>query len=124
MATVSTYLVCKNRIQETRMFLKDFFEEEVGRFNHTEWITFKIPHSNFTINLMKGENQPQTQNITFELNCTSMDELKQYATKYDKEIRNFLAEQTGKPYRFHYIEILGPNDICKIDVSYCEELVE
>ncbi|MBT7903217.1 hypothetical protein HN587_05120 [Candidatus Woesearchaeota archaeon] len=121
MKDVSTYLVCKEHILEVKEFLKQFFEEEKGRYNHKEWITFKLLNSDFKICLMTGDNQPITQNITFEINCKSLEELKNYAHKFNKKIENFLATATEKPYRFYFIEIQGPNGICKIDISCCEE---
>tara|TARA_Y100000310_G_scaffold302879_1_gene340691 strand:- start:169 stop:537 length:369 start_codon:yes stop_codon:yes gene_type:complete len=121
MKNISTYIVCKEHIEEVKEFLKDFFEEEKGRYNHPEWLTFKLPKTDFEVNLIGGKDMKMTQNITFEINCESMEELEKYSKKYGKKIENFLATATGKPYQFYYIEIPGPQSICKVDISYCKD---
>tara|TARA_Y100000310_G_scaffold344741_1_gene459183 strand:- start:78 stop:347 length:270 start_codon:yes stop_codon:yes gene_type:complete len=75
----------------------------------------------FTINLMKGDKQELTKNITFEINCKSLEELEEYAKKHNKEVQNFLATAVTPPYRFYFIEIPGPHGICKVDISRSEE---
>ena len=118
-----SYLVCKEHIKEVQNFLKNFFGEKKGRYNHGEWISFIIPNTDFLINLMEGDDQPMTQNMTFEIYCDSMEELKEFSKKYHSKIENFIATSTGKDYRYNFIEIPGPQGICKVEMSFCEDMV-
>ncbi len=122
MGKFTCYMNCKNYVSEVKEFLAQFFEEEKGRYSHSEWVTFKIPKTNFVVNLMSGDDQLITQNMTFEIECESMKELENYAKKYDKKILDFLATKVEKEYRFYYFEIPGPQNICKIDISFSEDL--
>lgn len=122
MIKYSSYLVCKEHVQEVQEFLGQFFEGEKGPYNHDDWVTFIIPNTNFTVNLMKGSDQPITQHITFEIGCDSLTALETYSEKYNTEIKSFIATETGNPYRYHYCDILGPRDICKIEVNYIETI--
>ena len=71
---------------------------------------------------MFGEGQQLTQNITFERECKSMTELKEFSKKYKKKIDSFKATGTKKPYIFYYIELPGLQNICKIDMSYSKNI--
>ncbi len=122
MIKYGSYLVCKEHVQEVRDFLCDFFEEKIDKYNHDNWVTFLILDTNFQVNLMKGNDQPMTQNMTFEIYCDSKEELEKYAEKYKCEIESFVATETSQPYTYYYIEILGPYNICKIEINYCEDL--
>jgi len=116
------YINCQEHLEEVKTFLSQFFEEEKGRYNHSKWVTFKIPGTKVNVNLMVDEDQPITQNITFERECDSMEELKQLSKQHKQEIQSFKVTKTKKPYMFYYIEIWGPNKIVKIDMSYEEDL--
>ncbi len=116
------YLVCKEHVQETRAFLSQFFEESMDEYNHSKWITFKTPEK-FLINLMEGTNQQMSQNVTFEIYCESLEELRKYAGKYNvTKIKSIIATQTQDKYKYNYIEILGPQNICKLEISYSERV--
>jgi len=120
MSKFGSYLVCKKYIEEVREFLLMFFEEEHGRYNHSGWGTFKVPGTDFSVNIMSGDDQKLTQNMTFEIDCNSKKELEDFAKKYNCEIYDFLATEAAKRYRYYYIEVLGPQNICKMEISYSE----
>ena len=117
----SSYLVCKNNISEVKEFLSKFFKERKGKYNHAGWITFEF-NPEFTISLMKGKDQPMTQNMTFEISCKSLKELEKFAKEFNCKIDSFVATETAHNYRYHYIEILGPANICKVEINYCEKV--
>lgn len=121
MTTYGSYLVCKDYIAEVKDFLGQFFEEQEGKYNHDAWVTFIVPGSNFKINLMRGEDQPITQNMTFEIYCNSFKELRGFAEQHGCDIQDFLATGAVQKYQYHYIEIPGPQNICKVEVNYCED---
>ena len=116
--------VCKEHIEEVKDFLSKFFEEERGRYNHPGWVTFKVPNSDFLVNLMRGKDQPMTQNMTFEIYLDSKEELENYAKKHGVEVKSFLATETESKYRYHYVEFFGPENICKVEVNYSEDKKE
>jgi|GEM_PF-2395975 len=118
----SSYLVCKDHIMEVKDFLSQFFPEEKDKYDHDGWITFKFPETGYQVNLMKGVEQDITQNITFEIACDSLEELEKMAEKYNTKVDSFLTTETANPYRYHYIEIAGPAGICKVEISYCEDV--
>jgi len=120
----SSYLVCKEHIQEVKNFLLQFFQEEKGRFSHEDWITFIVPDTDFKVSLMKGNDQDLTQNMTFEITCESLEQLEEIANRHDTKISSFVATETGVPYRYNYTEISGPNNICKIEINFIEENIE
>ena len=122
MGIYGSYLVCHDHISEIKNFLKQFFNENKGRYNHEGWVTFFIPETEFKVNLMKGNDQELTQNMTFEIDAGSMDNLKKYAEKYKCKIDSFTATETGKNYKYHYIEIISPKNICKVEISFCEDI--
>lgn len=76
---------------------------------------------NFTISLMKGKDQDITQNMTFEISCNSLEDLQKYAKKFHTNVKNFVATETGKDYRYHFTEVFGPANICKIEINYIED---
>jgi len=117
----SSYLVCKNHITEVKDFLSKFFKERKGKYNHAGWITFGF-NPRFTISLMKGKDQPMTQNMTFEISCKSLKELEKFAQKFNCKIDSFIATETIHKYRYNYIEIFGPANICKVEINYCEKV--
>ena len=117
-----SYLVCKEYLDEVSEFLKQFFSQIDSEYAHSEWITFIIPGTNFLINLMKGEGQESTKNVTFEIYFCSLVELKKFADTYKVEICSFESTKAKTGYLYYYCEILGPNNICKIEASYTENL--
>ena len=120
MRKFTSYLVCHDHINQVRDFLKQFLEEEIGKYNHSEWITFNIPNSDMVLNLMKGDSQPLSQNFTFETSCRDMDELNALAKKYHVKVETFRVTKTEKPYTFNFIEVPGPAGICKFEANFCE----
>ena len=117
MESNSSYVVCKNHIKEVSNFLIMFFKELKGKYNHSGWITFQInPKS--VVSLMKGKDQKITQNMTFEISCKSLKELEKLAKKFNCKVDSFVATETAHKYRYYYIEILGPKDICKVEINY------
>ncbi len=117
-----SYLVCHEYIEEVGEFLGQFFNEDKGEYNHPGWITFFIPNTDFKVNLIKGKDQEITQNMTFEIDASSIENLKKYARKHNCKIDSFIATETGNNYKYHYIEIISPANICKIEISYCEDV--
>lgn len=117
-----SYLVCKESINEVKKFLSKFFKEQKTQYTHSTWITFRIPKTSYTASLMKGKNQKITQNMVFEISCESLGELKKFSNKFKSEIMSFVATETGKPYRYYYIAVGGPKNICKIEVNYIQHL--
>jgi hypothetical protein len=116
----TAYLVCHEHINDVKKFLAQFFEQEITKYNHENWITFVIPPG-FKLNLMKGLKQKLTQNFMLELGCDTKKELEEFANKYGQEIKHFTVTEVTPNYEFYYIEIPGPHDICRMDVSYCGE---
>lgn len=117
----SSYLVCKNHINEVKDFLSKFFKERKGKYNHSGWITFEF-NPKFKISLMKGKDQPMTQNMTFEISCKSLKELEKFAERFNCKINSFVATETDYKYRYYYIELFGPANICKVEVNYIEKV--
>lgn len=118
----SSYLVCGEHINEVKDFLRDFFKEEKGKYNFENWVTFKTPDTDFVISLMGDADEPLTQNMTFEITPNSFKELEEFAKKYNKEIQSFVATSAPQKYRYHYLEIQGPRNICKMEINFCEDL--
>lgn len=119
----SSYLVCKEHTQEVRKFLSQFFQEEKTPFSYESWITFIIPDTDFRVNLMDGNDQEITQNMTFEITCDTLEQLQELSKKYNTKVESFLATETNNSYRYYYIEILGPKNICKIEINFIEKNV-
>lgn len=120
MTKTGLYLVCKEHLQETKVFLSQFFNESINEYNHSKWVTFKTPEK-FLINLMEGAGQQMSQNVTFEIYCKSLEEFREYAKKYNvTEIKSFVTTQAQNKYKYNYIEILGPQNICKFEISWSE----
>ncbi|MFB6181596.1 MAG: hypothetical protein ABEJ24_01740 [Candidatus Magasanikbacteria bacterium] len=71
---------------------------------------------------MTGEEQEITQNMTFEIWCDSMKELEKYANEYNEEIKSFIATETEKDYKYNFIVIPGPQNICKMEINYMQDL--
>lgn len=117
----SSYLICHEYLKEVKKFLLNFFEETIGECNHENWVTFKVPDSNFSVNLIKGTDQEMTQNMVFEIYCESIDQLKSFAKKYNANIKNFLVAEVKSQYTYHYLQISGPQNICKIEFSYIQK---
>jgi predicted 3-demethylubiquinone-9 3-methyltransferase (glyoxalase superfamily) len=122
MVKYDAYLVCKENIRDVAKFLKPFFKEKKGRYNHSGWRTFMIPNTNFTINLMKGKGLPMTKNISFEIGCKTKKELEKYSKKFKRKILNFKVTETKKDYIYNYIDLKGPKNICKMEIFYCEDI--
>ena len=122
MERYGSYLVCKEYIQDVRVFLSDFFDELKSGYTHSEWISFKIPGSKFLVNLMRGDDQNMTQNFTIEIYCDSKEKLEEYSKKYLKKIESFVATKSSVKYKYNYIEVFGPQNICKVEISYSEDL--
>jgi len=122
MSKYSSYIVCGDHISEVREFLAQFFNETKGDFNHEGWSTFEMPNGIFSVNLMIGKEQPLTQNMTYEIYVDTEEELEELAKKYRKEIKSFIATEAKSKYKYHYINIFGPEGICKMEISYSEML--
>lgn len=116
------YLVCNDHIEEVKNFLKQFFEEIKDEYNYSTWITFKIPNSSFKINLMEGLDQDITQNAVIEIYCESKEELERLSKKHNCKNESFLSEESAQKYQYNYIEIQGPKNICKVEISYCKDI--
>lgn len=115
----TAYLVCHEHVDEVKEFLAQFFEEELSKYSHANWVTFDI--SGFKLNLMKGLKQQMTQNFVLEIECDGKKEIEEYARKYGKEVEHFTVKEVEPNYEFYYIEIPGPHGIVNVDVSYCGE---
>ncbi len=115
------YLVCHEHIDAVKDFLNEFFEEIETKYSHQNWITFKIPKKEFHISLMRGPDQPLTQNMVFEVSCSSIKELESFANEHDQETKSFTITETGEPYIYYYIQISGPKNICKIEINFIEK---
>ena len=122
MYKMTSYIVCHENINKVRNFLRKFFEEKADRYNHAEWITFRIPNTSFTLNLMNGQDQLLTQNYTMEIQCSSLKELEKLAFKHKKKIHKFKATKAQKDYMYNFITVNGPCGICKVDASFSEDL--
>lgn len=120
MLKMTAYLVCHDKINEVRNFLGQFLVEERGKYNHAEWITFKIPNSELILNLMTGAKQPLTQNFTLEIQQNSLEELQKFANEKSKTINSFRVTKTEEPYTFYYVTIEGPAGICKVESNFSE----
>ena len=118
----SSYLVCNEYITQVQDFLSQFFKERVNGYNFAGWRTFEVGNMGFTVNLMDDKKLPMTQHMTFDLYCDSLAELEALAKKHNVELQNFISTSTPNRYRYHYAEIKGPQDICKIEISYTEDL--
>ncbi len=122
MAKYGSYLVCNEYIDEVHSFLKQFFKERIDGYTFEGWSTFEVPDSSFLINLMKDGGQPLTKNMTFEIYCQSMKELEKIAENHGATIENFVSKKSAQHYKYYYIEIFGPQGICKIEVNFTENL--
>lgn len=122
MTRYGSYLNCKEYVKEVKEFLSQFFEEKKDKYSHDNWVTFLIPNTDFKINLLKGDEHLMTQYMVFEIYCDSKKELEEYAKKYNCEINSFVATETREPYRYYYIEIFGPKNICMVEINYCEDV--
>jgi len=71
---------------------------------------------------MTGADQSLTKNFTIELEFTSIEELKGFASKYQTKIYDFKATKAKTKYLFHFVSILGPMNICKEEASFAEDL--
>ena len=123
MTKYGLYLNCKEHVKEVKEFLSQFFDEKKDKYSHENWVTFMIPGTDFKVNLLKGSDQAITQYMVFEIYCDSKEGLEEYAKKYNCKIDSFVATETSQPYRYYYIEIFGPQNICKIEVNYCEDTI-
>lgn len=117
-----SYLVCHNNLEEVRDFLSSFFESVKGKYNHDTWVTFKVPNTGFIVNLMEGIDQDLTQNMTFEICCSTFEELESYAKQFNKEIKSFISTQSSQEYTYYYIEISSVKNICKVEISYSKDV--
>lgn len=114
------YIVCHDHIERVADFVSTFFEEESGPYNFAGWRTFIVPGTEFRVNLMTGNDQVLTQNVVLEMYATTYDELEQYAAEYGEQIASFDVDDTGHPYRYHYVFLEGPEHICNVEVNYIE----
>lgn len=120
MTQYGAYIVCNEYINEVEAFLNQFFPRIENEYTFSGWRTFEMPGNDYVVNLMADDEQPRTQHMTLEIYCDSMDELKRYASEHGAKIENFLATSTPAQYRYHYFEVMGPHNICKVEISYCE----
>tara|TARA_B100000745_G_scaffold264490_1_gene189201 strand:- start:473 stop:841 length:369 start_codon:yes stop_codon:yes gene_type:complete len=118
----SLYLVCKEKLEEVRGFLGNFFTQSEDEYTHGEWVTFTVPNSNFSINLMRGEEQEVTKNVTFEIYYDSLSLLQEFALQNDTQVKSFETSKAAQKYTYYYVEVLGPANICKIEASYSEDV--
>jgi hypothetical protein len=118
----SSYLVCNEHIDAVAEFLKQFFEEEVDGHTWSSWRTFKVGDTGFTVNLMVDNELSLTQYMTFEIYCKSLEELNELAEKYNARVQSLLATSAPQHYNYHYAEVLGPANICKVEMSYTEDI--
>jgi hypothetical protein len=117
------YLVCKKYLEDVKKFLNQFLDEIKEGYESYQWVTFHPKNSDFKINLMKGEkDEPLTHYFTFEIYFNSEKELKKFAKKYKRKIKSFKVTNTKQKYIYHYVEIMGPKEICKIEASYSENI--
>jgi len=56
--------------------------------------------------------------MTFEITCESIDELDAFAKQFGKTIEHFIVTEIEPQYRYSYIELFGPEGICKIEINY------
>lgn len=122
MKDFSSYLVCKEHVEDVKKFLAQFFDEIVYKYTHSDWVRFEIPNTNFTVHLMKGDDQDITKNMTFEIGCESLKELEDYAQKYNCKIKSFPCNEAEQKYIYNYIVISGPANICKMEISFAEDI--
>lgn len=118
----SFYLVCHEHIEEVYDFLIQFFPEMKGVYNYEHWITFDVPEANFHFDIMDGSNQELSKNVTFQMDAGSLEDLEILGKRYGCTIKDFLCDETDQKYRYYYIEVLGPHSICKMEISYCDNL--
>jgi len=104
-----------------KIFSENFFEEIKDKYNYSDWVSFRITND-FKVNLMFGHKEELTQSFTFEISLGSLDELKEHSKKYGCEIRSFVSKEAEQDYNYSYIEIPGPKDICKVVISYIEDI--
>ena len=116
----SAYLVCGEYVEEVKQFLLRFYPELHTPYTYRDWISFTVPDTNFRFNLMHDKGEPLTQHMTLEMSVHSLDDLQTLAKEFDCEIRDFPCNETDYKYHYHYIEIPGPHDICKMEISYSE----
>lgn len=116
-----SYLVCKEYIKDVAKFLSQFFEEVKDSHSHSDWATFNIP-GGFLLNLMRGDEQDITQNFTIEIYCNSLEGLQEFVQKHNSTIKSFDVTKTTNNYRYHYVELKGPANICKMEASFSENL--
>ena len=122
MVTYGSYLVCNEYMEEVKRFLMQFFEETPDDYSSEGWTTLVIPDAGFKINLMQDTELPLTQNMTFEIYCSSLEELQSMAVKHKQQVKSFLATKAPQQYRYHYIDVPGPYNICKVEINYVEDL--
>ena len=118
MSKHNAYLVCGEHISEVKDFLIRFFRWKEDEYDPDGSVTIVVPESNFLINLMKGHNQPLTQNITFEMGVESMEMLEKFAKENNTETKILMVSNVEHPYLHYYVEVLGPYNICKIKAFY------
>ena len=117
-----SYLICGKHIKEVEKFLEQYFDKIKTQYTFDNWLNFKIPKSNYRASLTHLKGQKLTQNMVFEISCPTLKELKNYSNKTKEKIHSFVATETGRPYRFYYLTIKGPANICKIEINYIEHL--
>lgn len=94
--------------------MSNFFEQETDKYNHSEWISFRLRGSDFKLNLMSGDEQPITKNLTLEFELDSIEELNKFAQKFDEKVHSFKSAKAEVEYMFYYVSIPGPLGICKV----------
>lgn len=114
----SSYIVCNEHIAQVSDFLEQFFEKLTTEYNFEGWLTFKIGNTTFTLNLMSDRDLPLTQNMTLELYCDSLDELKNLAEKHGVKTQSIEGTKALQHYTYHFAEIKGPHNICNVELSY------
>ena len=113
-------LICGDHLEEVERFLSRFFQKKDLENDHQKNVVFLVPNSAYQIKLMRGVNLSLTQGVTLAVVCETRDQLEEFAERTKTEIKE-LTITGDNPYTHHYVEVPGPQNICKIEVNYRED---
>jgi len=116
------YLVCREHLNDVNKFLSQFFTPIINEYTHEGWRVFSVPNADFLINIMHGDDQNLTQNMTLEIYLDSLETLKEFSQQHNVILKSFETSKSPTKYKYHFIEIPGPQNICKVEASYSEVL--